>query len=217
MLFIANQPTNQLTNDTLSNIMFRKLRIRSNRSSQEHLATKPNGKKGGAARSIFRKKTNDQQPPHSIEPALTFTLSEDEETGHESCVGGEVLTPDSPKIQQISSYIFTEEQLMKNELHHMRALAEKQAEIIKLQTVHKELLQALEEKSRELVEMKEEVEMKDKELVETYQELTDMDDELHTVKEDLNDTKNKLKDVSTVLMRLQGTMHHTEQSYFRFW
>eukprot|EP00977_Amphora_coffeiformis_P003841 scaffold767_cov127-Amphora_coffeaeformis.AAC.2 len=158
--------------------MFRKLRMRSSRSRDQPLASKPNGIKGGVGRSIFRKTANDQPQPPSIEPALTFTLSQDEEEEDYVTCTGEVLTPSSPKIQQISSYIFTEEQLMKNELHHMRALAEKQTEIIKMQTVHRELLQSLEEKNRQLVEMKGEVAMKDKELVETYQELTEMDDEL---------------------------------------
>jgi len=208
--------------------MFRKLRIRSSRSKDKSLISKSkDGNQGDVSRSVFRKTTSDddqhqKQPPSSIEPALTFTLSqEEEEDGSEqhgmTSVDHGLLTLNSPKIQQISSYIFTEEQLMENEFNHMRAIAEKQGEIIKLQTVHRELLKALDEKSRELVQVREEVTMKDKELVETYQELTKMDAELHAVQEDLHDTKAKLNDVSKVLMRLQDTVQHSDENRSWFW
>ena len=185
--------------------MFQKVRARIQRSSK-HSQGKGSGSQPRS--SIFRKASSTKEGENvpTVEPALTFSLSQDE--------ADHVLLTQSPKVQKISSYIFTEQELMQNELNHMRQLASKQEEIAKLQKVHEEVSQRLASKEEELEQTKEELAFKEKELAETYQELSNTDSELVETKMELVDTKDKLNHVSACLMNLQ---HQVYDKTTRFW
>ena len=188
--------------------MLKKLR---NRIKRSHSGTEGKAveKERGSNSSIFRhgKPANSGSP--SVEPALTWSLSNDEETSQ-----SEFLP--SPQVRKIASYIFSEQDLMTNELNHMRQLAEKQREIAKLQEVHAELAQLLANKDEEIANAKEEIDFKDRELAEVYQELSEKDEELIETKMELEQTKNQLNTVSTVLMKCQRE-HHEKVSQVWPW
>ena len=191
--------------------MFKKVRARIQRSSK-HSQGKGTGSQPRS--SIFRKASSTKEGENvpTVEPALTFSLSQDEADAASDV--DHLLLTQSPKVQKISSYIFTEQELMQNELNHMRQLASKQEEIAKLQKVHEELSQRLASKEEELEQTKEELAFKEKELAETYQELSNTDSELVETKMELVDTKDKLNHVSACLMNLQ---HQVYDKTTRFW
>lgn len=186
--------------------MLRKLLRNRNKSSSGKAENKKAAKTRGTQSFIFRTAKSSSSP--SIEPALTWSLSTDEE----ECKGGDFVP--SPQVQKISSFIFSEKELMTNELNHMRQLAEKQEEIAKLQRVHVELNELLASKDEEIEKMKEELDFKDRELQETYQELSEKDDELVETKLALHEAKNELNVVSSVLMKCQHELH---ESVSRAW
>ena len=179
--------------------MLRKLRNRIKRS-QLTSEDKKTGKDRSSKSSIFRNARPLGNAP-TVEPALTWSLSNDDLEENDNH-----FVP-SPQVQKISSYIFSEQDLMTNELNHMRQMAKKQEEIAKLQEVHAELTQLLASKDEEIDDMKEELEFKDRELKETYQELSDKDDELVETRMELAETKKELNVVGATLMKCQHELH----------
>lgn len=179
--------------------MFIKLR---NRIKRYHSAPEKKSGKGGSQSSIFRRaKQSSSNAQLLVEPALTWSLSNDE-----AAEGQSDHTP-SPQVQKISSYIFSEQDLMNNELTHMRQLAEKQQEIAKLQQVHVELAQLLASKDETIEGMQQELDFKDSELKEVYEELSDKDAELVETRLELVEAKKELNVVSAVLMKCQADLH----------
>ena len=156
--------------------------------------------------SIFRG-TKDSKEIPGVEPALTFTLSQDADDDHDDENEAILTIKQSPKFKQISSYVFTEQELMANELNHMRKIQDKQAEIVKLLQVNDELTNRLASKQAELEETQEELEFTEKELAEVYQELSETDSLLGETKLELADTKDRLNVVTGALMQLQHQVH----------
>jgi len=130
----------------------------------------------------------------------------------------QIMTIKSPKVQQISSYVFSEEELMANELNHMRELAQKQEEIVKMQAVLDELRQALKKKEEELAECK-------YCLVKTETALTDvkiknisMKNELLETKDALHETKDNLNIVGSQLIQTQHELEERKRGVLgMFW
>jgi chromosome segregation ATPase len=158
-------------------------------------------------------------PSVGLEPALTFTLSQDEEAeemNYRSYDNNEIssVTAEfdvkSPKVQKIAQYIFTEEEMIAHGVNQIKMIAAKEAEIAKLQRVHEEL----KETKLVLEQTQQELEDKDKELQETYQELSTLENELTETKMDLYDTKQKLNSVSSTLMQCQHKLHETTTSFW---
>lgn len=185
--------------------MFRSIRMRLKRTSSKDRGDKDDDTR----RFVFRSNKTIKQYP-SVEPALTYTLSQDEKEEMVSTpqsLATEVQM--SPPVKQMfsSSYMFSEEDLMANELNHMRRLVEKQSEITTLETVHNDLTQRLATKDAELANVHEKLENKDRELQEVYQELSVTDDELIQAKLELSDAKDELNAVSSALIQCQHQLH----------
>lgn len=141
------------------------------------------------------------QPPSACNNAISNS-----ETG--SRTSELVLTIQSPKVQQISKYVFTEEELMANELNHIRQLALKQEEIVKMQAVQDELKRALKVREVELSEAKYRLNKTETELVATRIAKENMSHQLEETREVLEETKTTLGEVGSTLIR---TQHELEE------
>jgi chromosome segregation ATPase len=162
----------------------------------------------GGRRGIFRKK---KATVPSIQPAVTMNLSEEE--GDE-----EPVTVESPKVQKISTYIFTEEELRTNELNHQRQLAAKQEEIVKMQTVHKELKKELALKEQQLTEVKEKLSHTEEELASAEQEKSQLKAELTDTYKIVAETKETLNTVGSALIQCQHELHEQKGLFhWPFW
>jgi len=181
--------------------------------------SKPIGEKNySSSKGLFRSKsTATTREVPSIRPALTLTLSDDEEYPSTAQGSNETLTIQSPKIQTISKYVFTEEEIRTNELNHMRELAVKQQEIVKMQAVHDELRQALKRKEQKLAECHEQLEATKEELSGIQSENASIKVELSETKIDLDKTKHNLNVVGSALIQSQHALEETKVGGFLGW
>jgi chromosome segregation ATPase len=166
------------------------------------------------SKGIFRggRKAARRQEP-TIQPAITWTLSDEAE--EEAACLKERMAPlviqshaavsiQSPKVQKISSYVFTEQELMVNELNHVRQLAEKQQQISKMQVVNEELRQALEQKEKELADSR-------KRLVTTAKKLGSVQCEKVAMQVELAETKGMLNRLGSTLIQNQHELHELKE------
>lgn len=144
------------------------------------------GKGSGNSSSIFRKTHTSSSvariPP--VEPALTFTLSQDE-TITNVASESTIRETKSPQIQgeKTASYVFTEDQMIAHGVNQIKMIAEKEAEISKIR--------------RENVELTHRLKLKEEELELVGSDLNHTKDELERVRDDftrrLEQTKDELK------------------------
>jgi hypothetical protein len=154
-------------------------------------------------KGIFRKQ-GIATAPKSIQPSLTISLSEDE---------AEVVTKRTPKVQQITSFIFTEEELKVNELNHLRELVKKQEEIVKLREVYRELKQLLVLKDEKLFQARGRIAIKDAELANLHKYLSMVETELFKSKLMVLETKDTLSTLGSTLIQTQHKLYQAKKSW----
>lgn len=154
-------------------------------------------------RSSKEKKTA-QIPP--VEQALTWTMSNDSisPTASESAANV-VLGGEEKIVAQPKTYIFTEEEVMQNQLNQFRALSELKTDIHKLKGVA-DHLRFLHEK---------EIAKKDDEYVELMIVLEEKKMDLAQSRAELEATKEELATVSVALLRAQHELFERKQNPWR--
>jgi hypothetical protein len=93
---------------------------------------------------------------------------------------------------------------MVNELNHVRQLAEKQQQILKMQAVNEELRQALEQKEKELADSR-------KRLVTTAKKLGSVQSEKAVMQVELDETKGMLNQLGSTLIQNQHELHEFKE------
>jgi hypothetical protein len=183
--------------------MFLKFRIHRSGSKAEADKKVQQGssgsKKGRFRRSQLAKESH---AVSSIEQTLTMTTSVDSE---------DKPTPSEMEdVVQEATIAFTEQEIIQNELNHMRKFMAKQEEVNAMVAVLEELKTShalkIAAKEDELIETKETYELL----------LNEKEEQLVEVKTQLTETKGELKKVCSVLMEFQHDLH-TEQTKNQFW
>jgi len=139
---------------------------------------------------------DEEESGESLVPSTDFVIDQDEDSLTYS-----IISAKSPKVQQIATIVFTETDLMANELNHMRELAQKQEEIAKLQTVLNELRAQMARKEKELKESREKLSRTEGELIEAQTENVCLRVEISDTKAELKSSKETLGTVSSTLIQ----------------
>lgn len=139
----------------------------------------------------------------SIGETLTMTTSVDSEDTS-------APTSEIEDVVEERTIAFTEEEIMQNELNHMRQYMAKQEEVNAMAAVLEELKTShalkLAAKEEELIETKETYELL----------LNEKEEQLIEVQTQLTETKGELQKVCSVLMEFQDELHK-EQTKSQFW
>jgi hypothetical protein len=192
-------------------IMFLKFRIP--RVGSKTAGDKKDQQGSGGKKGRFRRSLSSKQSPVvvstntatiGIEQTLTMTTSVDFEE-----------TPPPSEIEDVveePTIAFTEQEIMQNELNHMRKFMAKQDEVNAMAAVLEELKTShalkLAAKEDELMETKETYELL----------LNEKEEQLVEVKTQLTETKGELNKVCSVLMECQHELHvERTKSQFRLW
>lgn len=204
----------------------RRFRFRRNTPSSQ-----VNKKKFG---SIFRgngKKSSGRRNEPLIQPSRTIEMMESEDEMDMLQQQGNTVVLDEAtthivedKIQQ-ESFVFTADELMKNELNHISQLAMKDDHIRRVEITMEDLkanfLTQMGEKDLEMDLTKQllsnsldalkltmdEVDLLARELALAYEDLSTMEGEVLAVKFELEETKEELRIVSKTLMDTQHELH----------
>ena len=161
---------------------------------------------------IFRQQKGDEKVAASeffptIEAGITFSMSEDYE---DSPV--EIEVEDESVLQEMEPTItFTEKEVMRNELNHIRQLSAKQSKIHMLESVLEELKVVHAEK---VAEKEEELATTEK-AFETM--LNQTEEELNEVRTELEESKNELTKVCSVLIGCQHDLHELQTKKLQSW
>lgn len=151
--------------------------------------------------SVFRRKDASNKRSKNtgvpVEQSLTWTLSEDSSVVTEPAVVQDI----QPLLEETKmgspakegTFVFTEKELMQNELNHMNALSKLEGKIAELEVVKEQLMSQHEEA----------IAKKDDDYVELLIKFEEKENELAIVRAELVDAKEELKVVSCQLIRTQ--------------
>lgn len=126
-----------------------------------------------------------------IEQSITWTLSED--SASPTKVSQNTYEPVEPEVEQTQALVFTEQDLILNELNHIQALSNLEANVHLLKTTMDNLV----------AKHAAEIEKKDEEYVEMLIKLGEKEEELAAVRAELSEAKRDLSIVSSTLVQTQ--------------